>query len=106
MERHFRHLEPYYIQKQELLLTYPYVLTLEEVKNLNSITSWIADAKLDCRWHAFLFRNLNFVLGYDFFFREGSIATLFKLTWGGQIDVDLPPLTSGFFLGEFSYEDL
>jgi len=84
MERHIRHLEPYYHQKQILLLTYPLVLTLEYPNNVKEITEWVSDVHLDCRWHTFLWKeDLVFHLGYDYFFRQTKDAVFFKLTWGG-----------------------
>lgn len=70
-----------------MLLTYPHVLTLEEVRNITEISDWIQDIHVDCRWHTFLIKKpeLKFDLAYDFFFKLGSDAVLFKLTWGGSV---------------------
>jgi hypothetical protein len=100
VDRHVRHLESYYLQKQELLLQYPLVLTLEHVDSIIDIRDWISDSHLDCKWHAFLFRNFGFEIGYDFFFRQSGDAAMFKLAWGGLKENRLAPLRFGFFLGE------
>lgn len=100
MERHVRHLEQYYLRKQELILVYPHVLTLDFVESIASIRDWVNDTHVDCLWHAFLYRNFNFDIGYDFFFREGPHAAMFKLAWGGRVEDDLPNMKVGFFLGE------
>jgi hypothetical protein len=70
------------------------------VDSITAISNWIAGVHIDCRWHAFLFRNFGFEIGYDFFFRQPGDASLFKLAWGGIIDDNMPPIRSGFFLGE------
>lgn len=96
MKRHFRHLESYYLLKQDLIHTYPHVLTLEEVSSIEEIRHWIEDFHFDYRCHIFLYRDLQFHMGYDFFFRERKAATIFKLTWGGITSIDLPPVPNEF----------
>lgn len=96
MNRHFRHLESYYQLKQELIVSYPHVLTLEEVESIAEIRDWVEGFSFDYRYHIFLYRDMEFRMGYDFFFRECRHALLFKLTWGGITGVDLPPLPNQF----------
>ena len=78
-------------------MTYPVVLTLEQVESIQEVTHWINNCNLDCKWYTFLFIDLSFCLGYDFFFKIPKDAVLFKLTWGGYESKDLPPF-SGFFM--------
>lgn len=84
--RHFRHQDVYYEQRQQLIQTYPHVLVLDRVHSISEIDNWIKDVHVDCRYHVFLYRTMEFGLGYDFFFRQSPDAAMFKLAWGGNVD--------------------